>query len=164
MRRSRNMSTNAPARSETQRRVDCVQHALGKLPPVECPLVHRFTPGLYVREILMPKGTGIVSRVHKTEHPYVVLAGRARVWTEEQGVVELSAGAVGITKPGTRRVLYILEDCRWLTFHPTQETDLDKLQAELTDTPDVSYLDAAGAEDSRILDELAGLDRKEVAA
>ena len=115
---------NALREPEAQRR-DMIQHALGKLPAVECPLVHRFTPGLYTREIFMPAGTAIVSRIHKTEHPYVVL----------------TAGAVGITKPGTRRVLYVTEDCRWLTFHPTTETDMDKLQAELTDTPDVSYFD-----------------------
>jgi len=131
---------NALREPEAQR-VDMIQHALGKLPAVECPLVHRFTPGLYTREIFMPAGTAIVSRIHKTEHPYVVLTGRALVWTAEAGVVTLTAGAVGITKPGTRRVLYVTEDCRWLTFHPTTETDMDKLQAELTDTPDVSYFD-----------------------
>ncbi len=30
-----------------------------------------------------------------------------------------------------------------MTFHPTPETDLDKLQEQLTETPDVSYLDKA---------------------
>lgn len=123
-----------------QKRVDFIQHAFGKLPQVETPLVHRFTPGLYVREIFMPKGSIVVSRVHKTEHPFVVTRGRASVWTEEGGVVEICAPHVGITKPGTRRVLLIHEDCQWLTFHPTKETDLEKLQVELTETPDVSYI------------------------
>lgn len=121
--------------------VDVLQYMMGKLPEAELPLKHRFTPGLYTREIFMPAGSLVISRIHKTTHPYVVTQGRAMVWTEEGGVVEIVAPHVGITEPGTRRVLFIKEDCRWLTFHPTTETDLDKLQAELTDTPDVSYVE-----------------------
>ena len=124
-------------------RVDVIQHGLGAFPRAECPVTHRFTPGLYAREIFMPRGVMVVSRIHKTEHPFAVLQGTALVWTEETGVITLKAGHVGITKPGTRRVLYMPEDCRWVTFHPTTETDLDKLQEELTETPDVSYLDNA---------------------
>lgn len=123
--------------------VDLLQYMMGKLPAAEFPLEHRFTPGLYTREIFMPAGSLVVSRVHKTTHPYVVTQGRAMVWTEEGGVVEIVAPHVGITTPGTRRVLFIKEDCRWLTFHPTTETDLGKLQEQLTDTPDVSYVEQA---------------------
>jgi len=144
---------NELRRSSEQFRVDCLQAALGKLPAVECPLLHRFTPGLYTREIFMPAGTMVVSRIHKTEHPYAVLAGRALVWTADAGVVEIKAGHIGITTPGTRRVLLIAEDCRWVTFHPTSETDLAKLQDELTVTPDVTY--AAGDLDAlKILEQL----------
>lgn len=150
---------NTPAQP-VQAAVDAIQWQLGKLPAVECPVTHRFTPGLYVREIFMPAGAAVVSRVHKTEHPYVVLEGRALVWTEEAGVVEVKAGQVGITKPGTRRVLYLPENCRWATFHPTTETDLQKLQDELTATPDVSYLDATnGGEFPRILEALREADK-----
>ena len=133
-----------PAELSAQQKVDVLQFSLGQLPQVECPLVHRFTPGLYTREIFMPKGTLIISRVHKTEHPFAVLAGRATVWAEDGGVVTVEAGHLGITQPGTRRMLYILEDCRWATFHPTTETDLAKLQDELTSTPDVGHLEGWG--------------------
>jgi mannose-6-phosphate isomerase-like protein (cupin superfamily) len=126
-------------RSDNDLVVDWMQYHLGKQPQVEMPLTHRFTPGLYVREIFMPKGTVVISRVHKTEHPYAVLQGRASVWVDG-GIVECRAGDIGVTKPGTRRVLLILEDCRWATFHPTGETDLKKLEEQLTETPDVSYV------------------------
>jgi quercetin dioxygenase-like cupin family protein len=128
-----------------QHRVDLIQRFLADCPPAECPVTNRFTPGLYSREIFMPAGTAIVSRVHKTEHQFAVLAGEALVWTEKGGVERLKAGHVGITKPGTRRVLYIPKDCRWVTFHPTNETDLQKLQDELTETPDVSHIDGDAA-------------------
>lgn len=90
----------------------------GDLPLVDLPVVHRFTTGLYTREIFMPAGTLLTSRVHKTEHPYVITKGRVSVFIPGEGVQHLAAGHVGITRPGTRRVLYIHEDCTWLTFHP----------------------------------------------
>ena len=42
---------------------------------IDLPVTHRFTPGLYSREIFMPKGTFVTSKIHKTEHPLVILSG-----------------------------------------------------------------------------------------
>lgn len=127
-------------RAECRRKVDFLQYEWGKLPQLEMPLVHRFTPGLYIRQITMPAGSVVISRVHKTTHPFVISKGRCSVWSEEHGVQELSAPHCGITTPATRRILVIHEETVWTTFHPTAETDLAKLEAELTETPDVSYI------------------------
>jgi len=113
--------------------IDGLQVELANLPQVDCPLVHRFTPGLYVREIFMPRGTFIVSKVHKTEHPYTISKGRVAVWTEADGVLQLTAPFTGVTKPGTRRLLFIHEDCVWTTYHPTKETDLAKIEDAIID-------------------------------
>lgn len=119
-----------------QRRIDEALPELRQLPQVECPLTHRFTPGMYAREIFMPKGALVISHVHKTEHPYVVMQGRVKVWTENDGVVEIAAPHVGITKPGTRRILEILEDCRWITFHPTQATTVEEAERDVIYKPE----------------------------
>ncbi len=100
------------------------------LPQIEMPVKHWFTPGLYAREIFMPKGTLLTSKIHMTEHLYTISKGAARVWTKFEGVLELVAPFTGITKPGTQRILYILEDCIWTTFHPTLETDLAIIEAQ----------------------------------
>lgn len=88
------------------------------LVPIELPLTHRFTPGCYSREIFMPAGARLTSKIHASEHHYVVLEGRAKVYIPGGGTEVVEAGQVGITQPGTRRLLYIEEDCRWVTFHP----------------------------------------------
>lgn len=106
-------------------------------PKVECPVVHRFTPGLYSRECFMPAGSCVTSKIHRTEHQFVVLAGRCRVFTEDEGVVELEAGHVGITKPGTRRVLAMLTDVRWITFHPVESQDLVEIEEQLIEPHDI---------------------------
>lgn len=87
------------------------------LAPVECPLIHRFTKGMYIREIFMPAGALITSKIHKTEHPFTISQGKVLVTIDGGEWVELSAPHTGITKPGTRRVLFIVEDCVWTTYH-----------------------------------------------
>ena len=65
----------------------------------------------------MPAESLWTSKIHKTEHPYVVSYGKAAVSIDAEEWYEITAPYTGITKPGTRRVLYILEDCIWTTFH-----------------------------------------------
>jgi hypothetical protein len=84
---------------------------------IDAPLVHKFTDGMYIREIFMPAGSLWTSKIHKTEHPYVVSYGKAAVSIDNQEWYEITAPYTGITQPGTRRILYILEDCIWTTFH-----------------------------------------------
>jgi hypothetical protein len=85
--------------------------------PVHCLTTHKFTDGMYIREIFMPAGSLITSKIHKTEHPYIVSYGKVAVSIDSEDWDEISAPYTGITKPGTRRVLYIIEDCIWTTFH-----------------------------------------------
>lgn len=74
----------------------------------------------------MPKGTFVIGHEHKTEHFNIVLTGRALVMIAEK-VEEIVAPCIFISKPGVRKVLYIAEDMRWATVHPTEETDMEKL-------------------------------------
>ena len=92
------------------------------------PLTHRFTPGMYVREIFMPAGAILTSKIHKTEHPFVVSAGRVKVLVENGEWMEIVAPYTGITKAGTRRLLVVLEDTVWTTFHVTEETDVERIE------------------------------------
>jgi quercetin dioxygenase-like cupin family protein len=101
--------------------------------PVECPVTHVFIPGLYIRTIFMPKGAIITSKIHLTEHRYAVLHGEVAVRTENETVI-LKGGDQGITMPGTRRALSIIEDTIWSTFHPITEdemNDVEKIESRI---------------------------------
>jgi len=115
--------------SEAHEAIDTLEQLMLGEVPVECPLTHRFTPGLYSREIFMPAGSLITSKIHRTEHPYVVSKGRCLVWIDGTGWVLIEAPHSGVTKPGTRRVLLILEDTVWTTFHPISEGESGDLEA-----------------------------------
>lgn len=95
-----------------------------------CPLKHSFGDGLYIREIFMPAGITIISKIHKRTHPYFVMQGSASVITEE-GVVLIEAPFNGITKAGTKRALYIHTDSIWITVHKTNKTDLKEIEEEV---------------------------------
>lgn len=96
--------------------IDELEAVLFTFPQVYSPLIHLFLPGMYIRQIFMPAGTMYTTAIHKTTHPFEVVKGRVNV--ECNGVIEkLEANYFGITKPGTRRALYVLEDCVWRTFH-----------------------------------------------
>ena len=93
---------------------------------------------MYSREIFMPAGSCVTSKIHKTEHQFVVLEGLCRVYNaEDDSYVELSVGHIGITRAGTRRVLYMLKDTRWVTFHPTEDTDLEVIESKLIEPHDI---------------------------
>lgn len=88
------------------------------VPSREPPLEHRWTPGLYSRTIFMPAGDIIISEQHLTEHQYAITQGCLSVFIAGQGFVTLAAPFIGITKPGTKRLLVLHEDTIWTTFHP----------------------------------------------
>ena len=94
------------------------------------PLVHRFADGLYIREITMPKGMLVMSKIHKTTHPYFIMRGDVSVMSES-GMTRITAPFHGITKAGTQRLLYMHEETVWMTVHATDETDLDKIEDHL---------------------------------
>jgi hypothetical protein len=120
--------------------------------PVDLPLNHLFTRGtpgacggMYVREIFMPAGAWVVSHIHRTAHPFVVLSGIVMVWTKEKGVETLTGGHLGITAPGTQRILYIVQDTVWATFHATDLQDVKAIEGVLLEPHKNPYLEEVTA-------------------
>ena len=105
------------------------------------PLKHTFADGLYIREIFMPKGQIISTGIHKKEHPYFVLKGDISVLTDK-GVERIKAPYNGITKPGTKRLIYMHEDSIWITVHATDKSTvedvLNDVVAKVFNDPDIS--------------------------
>jgi hypothetical protein len=87
-------------------------------PALECNLEHIFTPGLYGREITMPTNAGITSEIHLTCHQFNISKGKVAVKIDKEEWEIFEAPYKGITRPGTRRVLVIAEECVWTTYHP----------------------------------------------
>jgi len=88
-------------------------------------LEHEFGEGTYVRKISMPKNLLYVTVIHKVKHPFFVMKGKATI-ISDNGVQTIEAPYHGMTEPGTQRILYVHEDCVWITVHPTDKTTVEE--------------------------------------
>ena len=100
------------------------------------PTKHHFVPGMYCREIFMPKGSIVTSYIHRHEHPYVVSQGDCWVFNDQLAWDRITAPYFGVTKAGTRRLLVMIEDTVWTTFHITNTTDIEAVEREVFILPD----------------------------
>lgn len=114
--------TKEIVRSEQEdQRLDQLEVAmLENFPVIEPVLKHTFAPGIYIREMRIPEGALITSKIHKTEHPFVVSEGSISVWENDGEEKLVEAPFTGVSKPGTRRVGYAHTDVTWLTIHRTE--------------------------------------------
>lgn len=110
---------------------------------IVCPLEHRFTDGMYIREITMAAGSLITSKIHRTEHPFTISKGRVMVCIDAGDWVEYEAPYTGITQAGTRRVLYVIEDCVWTTYHlnPSNTQDLKEIEDRIIEKHENPFID-----------------------
>lgn len=92
---------------------------------------HDFCPGVYARTIFMPAGMIAISKIHRTQHFFVVVKGRCTVVDSHGNRQLIVAPHLGVTMPGTERALHIHEDCIWTTFHPTDLTDPEEIGKQI---------------------------------
>jgi len=95
------------------------------------PLVeHYFADGMYGRKMTIEKGVTIVGKIHKHSHVNVISQGIIDVYTEF-GTVRYEAPITFVSNPLTKRVVRAIEKTVWTTVHVTNETDLEKIEAEV---------------------------------
>lgn len=105
--------------------MDNMELFISSLPPIECGIKHVFAPGVYIRKMFVPKWGILTSKVHKTEHVFIVSKGRILVYDGIHQAVILKASYDGKTMPGTRRMGIALEDTIWMNVHPTNIKPID---------------------------------------
>lgn len=103
---------------------------LGQLEQVETPSKHHFSDGLYTRETFMPAGTLAIGKTHRYRVTNILIKGKISViMGDEESVYE--APCVFVSEAGIAKMAYFHEDTIWLNCHPTNETDLDKIEADV---------------------------------
>jgi len=89
---------------------------------------HSFAEGLYVREMIMEKGTMVFSAIHKRSFPFFLLSGHLAISTEK-GVEDFIAPCYIITPRGTKRIGYAIEESTIVTVHknPDNLRDIEEI-------------------------------------
>lgn len=101
-------------------------------PMPDCKLKHIFSDGIYVREVTMPAGSLIVGRIHTTEHLNEVISGECQIFTADEELVIRKGGDIFTSKAGVQKVGLCITDVVWRTIHATNETNIEKLEQELS--------------------------------
>ena len=96
----------------------------------ETETIHHFSDGIYARELRIPAGVCIVGALHKTRHFMMVSKGRCSIATHEGSTV-VEAPYMVETQPGIKRVVYAETDTVMITFHVTNETDIEKIAEQI---------------------------------
>lgn len=104
---------------------------------------HHFGPGVYLRELVMPAGTLIVGKLHKTAHFLIVTHGLIECKTDA-GMEMLKGGDIILTQPGIKRVLLAHEDSAMVTVHVTDKTDLSEIEKDVIE-PEYPLIEGAPA-------------------
>jgi hypothetical protein len=115
--------------------IDDIERKLLAMPQAECAVFHKFSPGLYIRELFMPAGTLAIGHEQKFEHFNVMLKGKVLMLNDDGSRTEISAPLSFVGKPG-RKIGYVLEDMIWQNIYPTNETNIKKLEEKYLNKSD----------------------------
>lgn len=131
--------------SATRDKVNAMEAIIRSAPQTDIPVTHHFANagtkrGLYAREILIPKGTVLTGKIHKYEQINILSKGDISVLTEE-GIKRVKAPFTIVSPAGTKRIAYAHEDTVWTTIHATDDTDLERIEAEFIAQSDADYLE-----------------------
>lgn len=98
----------------------------------QCHVVHKFGPGIYIRELIVPADTYLIGHIQKMPHMNLLVKGRVSVMNDDGSFTELVAPMSFAGSPG-RKVGYVHEDMVWQNIYATSERDVENLEEMLLD-------------------------------
>tara|TARA_R110002073_G_scaffold2906_2_gene18809 strand:- start:6003 stop:6467 length:465 start_codon:yes stop_codon:yes gene_type:complete len=96
------------------------------------PLKHTFADGVYIRQMDMQADSMVVGAIHNHLHVWFLLTGHLMVVTEDTKE-EFIAPCYVLATPGSKRVIYAMEDSIFVNIHknPNNIKDIKKLEDDL---------------------------------
>jgi len=107
-----------------------LEKSMMMLPRVDFEYHHYFANGQYVRQVVLPAGMIITTRMHKEDNMSFIMQGSVYVWSEK-GIAHYKAPMIFPSYPGAKRVLFTLEETVWATSHITDATTVEEAEEKL---------------------------------
>lgn len=136
--------------STVREKIETLESEWKKLPQVEIPVVHRYSGGIYAREIIIPADTLLTGRIYKDDHFDVMVYGDVTV-SSDDGLKRLQGFNIFPSKQGKKRAGYTHSETKWITFCSSKEMLNEEYLDHLT-TETFIGLDSALEESKYISD------------
>ena len=116
-----------------QEKIEKVEEILLKEDQLEIPVQHFFFEGMYIRQIVIPKGTLCTSTYHKRGQFDIMASGEMSVLTEE-GIVRIKAPYYAVSNSGLKRLGYAHTDVLWVDIRAMDNIGVEKAEKLLYTT------------------------------
>lgn len=117
-------------RSDIMKFEEHIKSLPGSLGEDPFPLKHEFADGMYIRTLTVPPRVITVTKIHGQTHPFFLQKGTISILTED-GVKTHTAPYAGITKAGTKRVIWHHDEVVFTTVHRTNKKELKEIEEEI---------------------------------
>jgi cytoskeletal protein CcmA (bactofilin family) len=124
------MSEDLLVRDAIIEKVKGFEEILLQLPQVDLNTTHSLAGEVYSRTIFIPAGVTLTGAIHNKDHVNI-MCGDITVSTDT-GMKRLRGYHVFPTKAGMKRVGYAHADTYWTTVLQTKETELSKIEEDIT--------------------------------
>ena len=111
-------------------KIQLLEQAMLQEEQVDCPVTHKFGPGIYIREVFLPAGAYVVGHHHNDEHLNIMLTGRLKFFGKDGKWEELKAPQT-FTSPAGRKVAFVYEDTIWQNIYATDKKDGEEIENEI---------------------------------
>ena len=108
-------------------------------------ITHDFSDQLYMRKMIMPAGSFVVSAIHHTDHFWFLMTGRILVTTDGEEIEHIAPCYEKSIK-GAKRLIKCLEDCIFINVHknPKNIKKIKKIEKKLYSFTIEAYNKKAG--------------------
>lgn len=108
-------------------KLDYIGTQMKAMTQVEIPVRHYFADKSYAREIIIPKDTIVLGKIHKFSHINICSKGDISVLTPN-GVIRVTAPYTVVSPEGSQKIAYTHEETVWTTFHSTDLKDVNEIE------------------------------------
>lgn len=125
-----------------RQRIDDLVLALLDAPgaTADFPVEHTLADGMYMRKLLIPKGTLLAGKIHLKDCLNIVASGDISILTE-YGSRRVGPGFTGVSYRGAQKIGYAHEDTVFINVFRTDLTDLAEIEAEIAGTQHIEEVE-----------------------
>lgn len=108
---------------------------------IDIPVEHTFSGGVYIRQIMIPKGAVIMGKRHRKATCNMLLKGKLSVYVDETRPPEIiEAPAIFTSKPFAKKFALCLEEAIFANVLPTNLEDPEEIERVFI-IPEKEYLE-----------------------